>query len=409
MPVTKIQGLADSLLNRTRQPQPPHHDKSMALLKDPETLPIGLILSGGGARAAYQIGVLRAIANILPKNAANPFHVISGTSAGALNAASLATHAHRLRTGVRTLEHVWKNLSSSQVYGLQSGSLLTSASGVLLSLLSGKVGENSVALLNNEPLTKLLSRVIKFNRIQRNIDLGLLDALSITASSYGTGESVSFYQAMRGIHDWQGPHRIGRRTQLGINHLIASSAIPIIFPAVKIDDQYFGDGSVRQLAPTSTAIHLGAKRLLAIGVSGNRGKASTDMEDLDQQPTLTQILGHIMNSAFVDTLENDLEFLQHMNQLIPLVPPRARKLHNIHASEVELLEISPSEELNVLAMDHYKELPKSMARYIKKSGSGSLLSLILFECGFCTALWQLGLHDAMQKEAEIAAFFRLNS
>lgn len=381
----------------------------MALLIPPEPLPIGLILSGGGARAAYQIGVLRAIANILPRNAPNPFQVISGTSAGALNAASLATHAHRLRTGVRTLEHVWKNLSSDQVYSLQSSSLLTSASGVLLSMLSGKGSESSVALLNNAPLASLLTRVIKFNRIQRNIDLGLIDALSITASSYGTGESVSFYQAVKGIHDWQGPHRIGRRTHLDIRHLIASSAIPIIFPAVKIADQYFGDGSVRQLAPTSTAIHLGAKRLLAIGVSGNRGKVSVDMEDMHQQPTLTQILGHIMNSAFVDTLENDLEFLQHMNELIPHVPPHVRKLHNIEVSEVELLEISPSEELNVIAMDHYKELPKSMARYIKKSGSGSLLSLILFERGFCAALCELGFHDAMQKEAEIAAFFRLNS
>lgn len=155
----------------------------MGLLKTPEAHPIGLILSGGGARAAYQIGVLRAIANILPQNAPNPFHVISGTSAGALNAASLATHAHRLRTGVRTLEHIWKNLTSSQVYTLQSGSLLTSASGVLLSMLSGRGTSNSVALLNNAPLANLLSRVIKFNQIQHNINLGYLDALSITASS----------------------------------------------------------------------------------------------------------------------------------------------------------------------------------------------------------------------------------
>lgn len=386
-----------------------HHDKSMALIKDTEAQPIGLILSGGGARAAYQIGVLRAIANILPKNAPNPFNVISGTSAGALNAASLATHAHRLRTGVRTLEHVWKNLSSNQVYTQHSSSLLTGASGVLLSLLSGRRSETPVALLNNAPLANLLSRVIKFNRIQRNIDLGLIDALSITASSYGTGESVSFYQAVRGIQDWQGPHRTGKRTDLNLQHLIASSAIPIIFPATKIGDQYFGDGSVRQLAPTSTAIHLGARRLLAIGVSGNRRRVSPNVEDLYQQPPLTQILGHIMNSAFVDTLENDLQFLQHMNDLVPLVPLRARRLHSIQVSEVGLLEISPSQELNEIAIDHYDELPKSMARYIKKSGSGSLLSLILFERGFCTTLWKLGFDDAMRKADEIAAFFRVSA
>jgi len=147
----------------------------MGLLKSPEPSPIGLILSGGGARAAYQIGVLRAIANILPRNAPNPFHVISGTSAGALNAASLATHAHRLRTGVRTLEHVWKNLTSDQVYTPHAGSLITSASSVLMSMLSGKSTENSVALLHNAPLAKLLAQVIKFNKIQHNIDLGLLN------------------------------------------------------------------------------------------------------------------------------------------------------------------------------------------------------------------------------------------
>jgi len=303
---------------------------------------------------------------------------------------------------------VWKNLTSDQVYAPHSSSLLTSASGVLLSMLSGKSSENSVALLHNDPLAKLLARVIKFNNIQRNIDLGLLDALSITASSYGTGESVSFYQAIKGIENWHGPHRIGVRTELNLSHLLASSAIPIIFPAVQIGDQYFGDGSVRQLAPTSTAIHLGARRLLAIGVSGNRSSPTPELDAMQDQPTLTHILGHIMNSAFVDTLENDREFLDHMNELIPLGPPRARKLHNIAVSEVELLEISPSKELNLMALDHYDGLPKAMARYIKKTGSGSLLSLILFEPGFCTALWQLGFDDAMQKADDIAAFFRVD-
>lgn len=379
----------------------------MSLIQNPVTQPTGLLLSGGGARAAYQIGVLRGVANILPRQSPNPFNVISGTSAGALNAASLATHAPRLRTGVRTLEHIWKNLSSEKVYAPQSGNLLKSASSVMLSMLSSKSAESRVALLDNTPLSALLERVIRFDRIQRNIDTGFLDALAITASAYDTGESVSFYQAIKGIDDWHGPHRIGMRHELQLHHLVASSAIPIIFPAVQIEGRYFGDGSVRQLAPTSTPIHLGARRLFAIGVSANRSKPSSDSHT-SQQPTLTQILGHIMNSAFVDTLENDLEFLQHMNALVPHVPQRARRLHNMEVSEIELLEISPSVELNELALEYYHELPKAMARYIKKTGSGSLLSLILFEPGFCTALWQLGLNDAMQKRDEIARFFRLN-
>ena len=376
----------------------------MSLLPNPDQQRIGLILSGGGARAAYQIGVLRAIATILPKPARNPFHVIAGTSAGALNAASLATHAHHLRTAVRILENIWKNISSDMVYDLHSTNLLSGASGLILNMLSGKNSDSAVALLNNTPLADLLARVIKFDRIQHNIDIGLLDALSITASAYGSGESVSFYQAIKNIENWQGPHRIGVRTELGLDHLMASAAIPVIFPAVKLGAQYFGDGAIRQLAPTSTALHLGARRLLAIGVSGNRIKAPLE-DEMTEQPSLSQILGHILNSAFVDTLENDLEFLRQLNAVTPFVPESAIKDNAIYMNKVDLLEISPSRELNVLAMEHYHELPKAMTRYIKEGSSGTLLSLILFERGFCSALCRLGFEDAMEKEGRIRDFF----
>ena len=376
------------------------------ILRKQPRRPIGLILSGGGARAAYQIGVLRAVANILPKNASNPFDVISGTSAGALNAVSLATHAQRLRTGVRTLEYIWTNINSDQIYDTNSARLLSSASSVLLPMFSSKQPESSLSLLDNSPLAALLKRVIKFNRIQRNIDCGLLDAVSVTASAYNSGESVSFYQGVKGLHDWEGPHRIGRRAELGIQHLMASSAIPIVFPAVKLGDMFFGDGAIRQLAPTSTAIHLGARKLLAIGVSANRTKKP--LEDVQlEPPSLQQILGHILNSAFVDTLENDLEFLRHMNAVLPHIPERTRKRHNIKLQEVELLEISPSAELHTLAQEHYAELPRSMTRYIKPNSSGTVLSLVLFEKGYCTALYDLGYRDAMEKESAIREFFEL--
>ncbi len=366
---------------------------------------IGLILSGGGARAAYQVGVLSAIAKLLPKNSPNPFHIISGTSAGALNAAALACQAHRLRTGVRFLEHLWKNISSDQIYTPQSGNFLTSASAMLLSTMTAKSSEVPRSLLDNTPLYDLLARVLKLDRIQRNIDRGLLDALSITASSYSTGESVSFYQAMKGLSDWEGPHRIGRRSQIELSHLMASTALPVLFPAVKIANHHYGDGAVRQLAPTSTPIHLGAKRLLAIGVSGNRTKAPLENE-MTSPPSLSQILGHILNSAFVDTLENDLEFLRHMNDVLPHVAHSIRTSSGFQAQEIDLLEISPSQELNELAIDFYQELPRQMAKHIKPDSSGTLLSLVLFEKGFCSALWKMGYEDALSKESEIRQFFR---
>ncbi len=366
---------------------------------------IGLILSGGGARAAYQVGVLRGIASLLPRDSANPFHIISGTSAGALNAAALACHAQRLRTGVRLLEYVWNNIHSEQIYLPQGGNLLGGASSLLLTMMSSKSSGLSLSLLDNAPLKKLLTRVLKLDKIQRNIDIGLLDALSITASAYSSGESVSFYQAVQGILDWEGPHRIGRRSEITIDHLMASSAIPVLFPATQIGEQFYGDGAVRQLAPTSTALHLGADRILAVGVSGNSTKQPLE-DTMDQAPSMSRIIGHILNSAFVDTLENDLQSLRHMNEILPLVTDKVKKKSGISSKPIELLEISPSEELNVIADMHYEELPKPISRYVKDSSSGTLLSLILFEQGFCTALWELGMKDALAKSDEILHFFR---
>ena len=367
---------------------------------------IGLLLSGGGARAAYQVGVLGAIAKLMPKNAKNPFHIISGTSAGAFNAASLGSHAHRLRTGVRLLEYVWKNISSDQIYTPQSGNMLGSASAMLLASMRSNPADVPHSLLDNSPLASLLNRVLKLHKIQRNIDRGLLDALSITASAYSTGESVSFYQGVKGLKDWEGPHRIGRRSQITHSHLLASAALPVLFPSVKIGNQFYGDGAVRQLAPTSTPIHLGATRLLAVGVSGNRTKAPLENK-MTEAPPLSQIIGHMLNSAFIDTLDNDLEFLRDMNEVLDFVPEHVRNEKKIRAQKIELFEISPSKEINLIATDFYHELPKQMARHIKLDSSSTLLSLVLFEKGSCNALWELGHEDALEKETEIREFFSL--
>jgi NTE family protein len=366
---------------------------------------IGLLLSGGGARASYQVGVLCAISELLPKNASNPFHIISGTSAGALNAASLACHAQRLRTGVRLLEHVWKSISSDQVYTQQSGKLFGRVSVILLASMRTKVTDAPISLLDNSPLLDLLQRMLKLNKIQRNIDRGLLDALSVIASAYNTDESVSFYRGMKGLSDWEDPQRIDRRTKISRSHLMASSALPALFPAVKIDEQFYGDGAVRQLAPTSTPIHLGATRLLAIGVSGNR--SNTPVENTNAAPpSISQILGHMLNSAFVDTLENDLAFLRDMNDVLDELPQGLINSRKINAQKIELLEISPSKEINTLATQFYDELPKQMAKSIKPDSSSALLSLVLFVKGFCSALWKMGYEDALSKESNIRHFFR---
>ena len=367
--------------------------------KDPR---YAIVLSGGGARAAYQVGVMRGVANVLRKDASNPFHIISGTSAGALNAVSLAVQAQRLRTAVHTLEYIWGNLDSSQVYRLDSRGLITSASNWAFSFLANRKRKTPVSLLDNEPLEDLLYRLLKFRRIQQNMEAGFLESLSVTASGYGSGDSVSFFQTLGEMENWQRPHRIGVRTELEIRHLLASTAIPTLFPSVKIGGEYYGDGAIRQLAPLSPAIRLGADRILAIGVSGSQTRRIHEEEPV-YHPSLAQIIGHVLNSAFVDTLEADITTLRGYNDLLskcgeaPVQPFRP----------IELLEISPSIDLNDIAQEHAHLLPRALKLFIRDTSASSLLSLLLFEQPYCHALMDLGIRDALARTEEIREFFRV--
>lgn len=369
---------------------------------------IGLILSGGGARAAYQVGVLMAIADLLPRGARNPFPVICGTSAGALNAAGLAAHAHNYRMGVRGLERVWSNLTADQVYRTDLWSFLRSFFRWMLFAASGTTPVNG-ALLDSRPLRKLLSLIINFPRIQQSLERGDLEALSITASCYANGESVAFFQARDGqLREWQRARRFGRRSVIGVEHLLASAAIPILFPAVKVGDQYFGDGALRQFAPISPALHLGANRILVIGVSGNVSAAH--QRELSGYPSLAQVLGHILNSLFVDTLEGDVERLERINHTLSGIPPQVRRERGITLREVEVLKIYPSEPIDEIAAAHIRELPRTLRFFLRGSGAtrspgATAVSYLLFEPGFTRALIALGYRDAMAREDEIRAFF----
>ncbi|MCB1649233.1 MAG: patatin-like phospholipase family protein [Pseudomonadales bacterium] len=364
-----------------------------------------LVLSGGGARGAYQVGVLRAIANLLPHQSPNPFQIITGASAGSLNAAAVASSAQRLRTGVRALEYVWKNISSEQVYRLDSSGLISNASNWVFSFLSNRRRNTPTSLLDNAPLEALLEKVIKFDRVTRNIERGFIQALAVTASGYSSGESVSFYQGVAGLKNWEHPHRIGIRTQLTIKHLMASTAIPTLFPAVRINREYFGDGAIRQLAPLSPAIQLGADRILAIGVSSKSRRPEKGFEPT--HPSLTQILAHILNSAFVDTMTNDIEILRRYNRMVPLIPPElAAKERVLHLRNIDLLDITPSENLNDIASDYFDSLPRALKLFVRDAGSSTVLSLLMFEKCYTSRLIELGYNDAMEKEQEILAFFR---
>ena len=375
---------------------------------------IGLILTGGGARAAYQVGVLRALAELLPKGENTPFPIICGTSAGSINSTILAVDAANFRHAVRRLVLVWKNFHVDQVYRADIfGAFRNSARWLLAALSGGRLrtvrgDSHPVSLLDSAPLAALLRKYIDLSAIQRNIDAGHLTALSITCSGYTSGQSVSFYQGHPDLKNWERARRIGVAMPIAMDHLLASSALPFIFPPTRINREYFGDGSMRQIAPVSPALHLGAERLLVIGV-GRQLQPNAERIQSNAFPTLAQIAGHALNSIFLDSLEVDLERLQRINRTIELIPEDVRQQTNYPLHAVDFRVISPSVELEKIAAEHAHELPRTIRLLLssvggtRKSGS-NLLSYLLFEKTYCRALIKLGYKDTMARKDELLAF-----
>lgn len=369
----------------------------------------GLILTGGGARAAYQVGVLKAIAEMLPRRTHNPFPIICGTSAGAFNAVTLAVYAQSFKLGVQYLEKMWKNFTAHDIYradalGVFNNTVLWLSGLILNGLGINKL--NKVSLLDSSPLADLLDRALPSEKIQENIDAGVLHALSISASGYGTGHSVNFFQSVAGVEPWKRARRMGIATNIKANHILASSAIPFIFPAVRINREYFGDGSMRQIAPVSPALHLGATRIMVIG-TGQTSESNESRKKSDDYPSLARIAGHAMDSIFLDSLEVDIERLNRINKTLDLVAVDVRQHMNLH--HVEVLQISPSQSIEKLAGMYAQTLPFPIRFLLGSVGAmrknaSNLVSYLLFEKEFCRALIDLGYQDAMSRKEEIMAF-----
>ena len=371
-----------------------------------------LILTGGGARAAYQVGVLRALSEMLPTKTSVPFPIICGTSAGSINATILAVDANDFRHAVRRLVMVWKNFHVHYVYRSDLfGTFRNSARWIYAALRGGRLhagSEQTVSLLDNAPLAALLKQHVDFDGIQRNIDSGHLTALSITCSGYTSGQSVTFYQGQPDLQNWQRARRIGVAMPITLDHLLASSALPFIFPPTRINREYFGDGSMRQIAPVSPALHLGADRLLVIGV-GRQLQHNADRVQSTAYPTLAQIAGHALNSIFLDSLEVDLERLQRINRTIELIPEVVRAQTNYPLHRVDFRVLTPSIDLEKIAAQFSDDLPTTIRTLLssvggtKRSGS-NLLSYLLFEKSFCRELLKLGYADTMARQEDLAAF-----
>ena len=383
------------------------------IIADGRTLAMGrklaLILSGGGARAAYQVGVLRAIAEFLPRHAHSPFPIICGTSAGAINAATLAVNAQNFRKGVQYLTNIWKNFQVDDIYRSDPVGVFNNTARWFAGLVLSAAGSNRmnrVSLLDNTPLADMLHETLPCEKIQENIDAGTLYALSITASGYGSGQSVTFFQGAKGVQPWRRARRLGIPAKIDAHHLLASAALPFIFPAVRIHREYFGDGSMRQIAPISSALHLGASRVLVIGL-GQGGPEVPRYRQMGDYPTLANIAGHALNSIFLDSLEVDLERLQRINRTVSLMPEDVREAVNLR--HVDVLVIAPSQPLDRIAERYAKRLPWTIRLLMRGVGAmrrsgANLISYLLFEEGYCSALIELGYKDALNRKEEILAF-----
>ncbi len=368
-----------------------------------------LILSGGGARAAYQVGVLRAVMEIR-EDGGFPFDVVCGTSAGAINAVFLAANAQRPREGVEALMRAWRAIAPSDVYDPGWLAVLGNLGRISLAALRGGGRGAPAALLDSAPLRRTLGNWLDLESARRNLAQGHLDTLCVTAMDYGDGSSVAFYEG-GGAATWDHRQRRGSPTRLELAHVMASAAIPVLFPAERIGDSFFGDGALRQLHPLSPALKFGARRLFVVGVSARSADDPAFRER--RRPGIAQMAGHLLNREFIDNLEADVALAGRFNRLADALDEPGRERTGMR--RIDALVVSPSVPFNEIAAAYMQEQPATMRLLFRLIGAtprgagASFASYLMFDGRFCARLMDLGYQDAMRDRERIAAFLRVGA
>lgn len=374
---------------------------------------LALVLPGGGARSAYQVGVIKALAEIVPRHSALPFPILCGTSAGAINAAALAAGAFRFREAAVSLERVWRNIRADQAFRVDSFSMLRAGLHWAFALISGGwLAKPPRSLLDNAPLRQLLEWSVNFARIRQALDAGVLEALAVTATGYWSARSVSFFERRGDLEPWARVWREGQPAEISLDHLMASAAIPFLFPPVRMQGEYFGDGAMRQITPLSPAVRLGAERLLVVGVRNSA--RPVPLAPVLAAPSFGQIFGFMLDTLFMDGLYADLERLESINDLLSRLPACANGQGPRGLRRIDAMLIVPRDDFGEIAARHTHEIPRALRILLRSMGANNpggrkLLSYLLFESGYTRELIRLGYRDAMERHDAITAFLGLES
>lgn len=363
---------------------------------------VALILSGGGARGAYQAGVLKGLAEILPEKKESPFKIISGASAGAINSAKLACDLDSFSNAVEKLNYLWSQIHHDQVFKTDILSLNKFSLGML------RGNKNLDSLLDTSPLESLIKKHCDFSKIKKNLDEGIFESLIITANNYLSGSAVSFVQTTNSKLTWKESRRVAKLAQMNEKHVMASSAIPILFPPIEIDNQYYGDGCVRNSTPCSPSIRMGADKIFVIGVRTQLGADVEPEINLNEKknPSFIRIINTLLNAVLLDSVEQDVHRIQRINKFASQMDPNKplKDFKNIPA-----LCISPSQDIGQIARQQAHHLPRIIRMTLSTFGSldeaSEILSYLLFDSNFCRKLIEMGYNDAMASRESILNFF----